>query len=93
MEGTGEITDESIPTLRRMMEVTRGRILFNIDNKLDVDSLPGMVAIARDLGMANEVVVKQNLWNADRVGGSPSCGRTDGRRRPVHADYRRRRGA
>ena len=67
VEATGKVTEEGIPTLRRMMEVTRGRILFNIDNKLDIDSLPAMVAIARDLGMANEVVVKQNLWNANRV--------------------------
>jgi len=64
---TGAVTGEGIPTLRRTMEVTRGRILFNIDNKLDIGRLPGMVAIARELGMANEVVVKQNLWNADRV--------------------------
>lgn len=67
VEGTGEVSGESIPTLRRMMEVTRGRILFNIDNKLEFDKLPGMIAIARELGMAGEVVVKQNLWNADRV--------------------------
>lgn len=68
VEGTGKVTDEGIPTLREILEFTRGRILVNIDNKLAPQELTGMVAIARDLGMADQIVVKQNLFNADKVG-------------------------
>lgn len=67
VEGTGKATEEGIPTLRRMLEVTRGRILVNIDNKLAPEDLVGMVVVARELGMAGEIVVKQNLWSAEKV--------------------------
>lgn len=67
VEGTGQATGEGIPTLRDMLETTRGRILVNIDNKLEPKDLIGMIAVARSLGIANEVVVKQNLWNDARV--------------------------
>ncbi|RUV27621.1 glycerophosphodiester phosphodiesterase, partial [Mesorhizobium sp. M7A.F.Ca.MR.148.00.0.0] len=42
-------------------------ILINLDNKLEVGDLPGMIAVARDLGMAEQVIVKENLWNQDRI--------------------------
>ncbi|RWK54493.1 glycerophosphodiester phosphodiesterase family protein [Mesorhizobium sp.] len=67
IEGTGAVTDEPISTLREMLMATRDRILVNIDNKLDVDSLAGMIAVARDLGMAEQVIVKENLWNPARI--------------------------
>ncbi|TJW17668.1 MAG: glycerophosphodiester phosphodiesterase family protein [Mesorhizobium sp.] len=67
VEGTGAVTDETVSTLREMLTATRGRILINIDNKLDVESLAGMIAVARDLGMADQVIVKENLWNAERI--------------------------
>jgi glycerophosphoryl diester phosphodiesterase len=67
VEGTGAVTDETVSTLREMLTTTRDRILINIDNKLDVESLAGMIAVARDLGMAEQVIVKENLWNADRI--------------------------
>jgi glycerophosphoryl diester phosphodiesterase len=50
-----------------MLTATRDRILINLDNKLDVEDLLGMIAVARDLGMAEQVIVKENLWNAQRI--------------------------
>lgn len=67
IEGTGAVTGETVSTLREMLMTTRDRILINLDNKLDTESLVGMVAVARDLGMADQVIVKENLWNAERI--------------------------
>ncbi len=67
VEGTGVATDEMVSTLREMLAATRDRILINLDNKLDVGDLTGMIAVARDLGMAEQVIVKENLWNAARI--------------------------
>jgi glycerophosphoryl diester phosphodiesterase len=67
VEGTGAVTDELVPTLRDVLAVTRDRIFVNIDNKLDLTDLPGIVAVARDLGMADQLVVKQNLWSSEKV--------------------------
>jgi glycerophosphoryl diester phosphodiesterase len=67
IEGTGIATGEGIPTLREILEFTRDRILVNIDNKLAPSELAGMVAIARELGMADQIIVKQNLWSDGKV--------------------------
>ncbi|GLS33394.1 glycerophosphoryl diester phosphodiesterase [Mesorhizobium albiziae] len=67
VEGNGRVTDERVPTLREMLAFTRGKVLVNIDNKLEIEDLTGMVAVARDLGMAEEVVIKQNLWSAEKI--------------------------
>ncbi|MCO5072460.1 MAG: glycerophosphodiester phosphodiesterase family protein [Rhizobiaceae bacterium] len=67
VEGTGKVTNEGVPTLQDMLEIARGRILVNIDNKLDADALGGMVEIARRIGVADQIVVKQNLWNGERI--------------------------
>lgn len=67
VEGTGEVSSEPVPTLREMLGVTKGKILVNLDNKLETTDLADMVAIARDMGMEEQVVVKANLWDAERV--------------------------
>lgn len=67
VEGTGVVTRETVPTLREMLIATRDRILINLDNKLEVGDLSGMIAEARDLGMAEQVIVKENLWNQNRI--------------------------
>lgn len=67
IEGTGAVTSEPVLTLREMLLTTRDRILINLDNKLEVTDLPGMIAVARDLGMADQVIVKENLWNQARI--------------------------
>ena len=65
--GTGVATEESIPTLREMLVVTRDRIFINIDNKLDIEALPAIVAVAREMGMADQIVIKRNLWSAEKI--------------------------
>lgn len=67
VEGTGTVTSETVSTLREMLMATRDRILINLDNKLEIGDLPGMIAVARDLGMADQVIVKENLWNQGRI--------------------------
>ncbi|TPK90802.1 glycerophosphodiester phosphodiesterase family protein [Mesorhizobium sp. B2-4-17] len=67
VEGTRAVTDERVSTLREMLLATRDRILINLHNKLEVGDLPGMIAVAQDLGMADQVIVKENLWNQSRI--------------------------
>lgn len=67
IEASGEITDETVPTFHDMLVVAKGRIMINVDNKLGVENLPEIVAVARDLGVERQVVIKQNLWNPDKV--------------------------
>lgn len=67
VEGTDVATAETVPTLAGMLAVTRDRIFVNIDNKLAIGELPGIVAVARGMAMADQLVVKQNLWNAERI--------------------------
>ncbi|RUX01022.1 glycerophosphodiester phosphodiesterase family protein, partial [Mesorhizobium sp. M8A.F.Ca.ET.023.01.1.1] len=67
IEGTHAVTNETVSTLREMLMTTRDRILINLNNKLEVGDLPGMIAVARDLGMAEQVIVKENLWNQNRI--------------------------
>ncbi|TWG95408.1 glycerophosphoryl diester phosphodiesterase [Mesorhizobium sp. J18] len=67
VEGTGQVTQETVPTLAGMLEHTKGRILVNIDNKLGMEDLVGIAAVARESGVESEVVIKQNLWNAEKV--------------------------
>ncbi|TJV22985.1 MAG: glycerophosphodiester phosphodiesterase family protein [Mesorhizobium sp.] len=67
VEGTGAVTGETVSTLREMLKATRDRILINLDNKLEGGDLSGMIAVARDLGMAEQVIVKENLWNQNRI--------------------------
>lgn len=67
VEGRAMATAESVPTLREFLAAARDRILVNIDNKLAFPELSGMVALARELGMAGQVVIKQNLWSEKKV--------------------------
>ncbi|AZO69864.1 MULTISPECIES: glycerophosphodiester phosphodiesterase family protein [unclassified Mesorhizobium] len=67
IEGTGAVTNEAVSTLREMLLTTKDRIIINLDNKLEVTDLPAMIAVARELGMADQVIVKENLWNRQRI--------------------------
>jgi glycerophosphoryl diester phosphodiesterase len=67
IEGTGAATAEPVPSLREFLAAVKDRILVNIDNKLSLADLPAMVAIARDMGMADQIVVKENLWSNRRI--------------------------
>ncbi|RFC67274.1 MULTISPECIES: glycerophosphodiester phosphodiesterase family protein [Mesorhizobium] len=64
---TGRVRNERVPTLKAILSAARDRVLVNIDNKLDFDELEGIVAEARSLGMEEQLIVKQNLWNAAKV--------------------------
>ena len=66
-EATRAVTDESIPTLEEALATTRDQILVNIDNKLDPDALPDIAEQARAMGMAGQILMKQNVWNASRI--------------------------
>lgn len=63
----GPATDEGIPTLRQALQAARGKILINIDNKLELSDLAGMVAVAAELGVERQLVLKQNLWSEAKV--------------------------
>lgn len=63
----GAATGESIPTLRTALAAAKDRLVVNIDNKLELRDLAGMVAVARELGMEDQLVIKQNLWNEAKV--------------------------
>lgn len=67
IEATGQATAETMPTLQEMLEAAREKILVNIDNKLEPAELEGIVALARGMGMADHLVVKQALWNDRRI--------------------------
>jgi glycerophosphoryl diester phosphodiesterase len=67
VEGTGAATAEAVSTLSEFLAAAKDRILVNIDNKLALSDLPAMIAVARGMGMAGQIVVKENLWNARRI--------------------------
>lgn len=67
VEGARAETLERVPTLSEALATARGRVLVNIDNKLQAADLIGMMAVAESLDMANQVIVKQNLWNRQKV--------------------------
>ncbi|KQS65225.1 glycerophosphodiester phosphodiesterase [Rhizobium sp. Leaf371] len=67
VEADGRATEETVPTLEEALLATRGRILVNIDNKLTPDILPEVAMLARKLGMAEQILVKENLWNDKRI--------------------------
>ncbi|HTV69399.1 MAG TPA: glycerophosphodiester phosphodiesterase family protein, partial [Rhizobiaceae bacterium] len=67
VEGTGEVTAETVPTLTEMLAVTRDKIFVNVDNKLGIEELPAIAAIAREAGAADQIVIKQNLWNVEKL--------------------------
>jgi len=58
VEGTGAVTGEGVPTLQAFLEAAKGRIMVNLDSKLGVESLAAMTAMARELGMSEQIVAK-----------------------------------
>lgn len=67
VEGSAIATGETVPTLAEMLEVARGRILVNVDNKLGPDHIAGILDVARRLGMEGQVILKENVWSASRL--------------------------
>lgn len=67
VEGSRRVTDEHVFTLEEAMLHARGRILINIDNKLEPEALVEVADLARSLGMADGVLLKLAVWNAERL--------------------------
>ncbi|MDQ0321569.1 glycerophosphoryl diester phosphodiesterase [Pararhizobium capsulatum DSM 1112] len=67
VEGSGAVSDEIVPTLSEMFAVAKDQILVNIDNKLGPEILPDVAAEARAIGVAHQIVMKENLWSAKRI--------------------------
>lgn len=67
VEGTGILTDEVVPTLAEMLAHARGRIIINIDNKLEPEDLVEIVDTARREGMADGILIKTAIWNDERL--------------------------
>lgn len=67
VEGTGVVTDEVVPTLAEMLAHARGRIIINIDNKLEPEDLVEIVDTARREGMADGILIKTAIWNDERL--------------------------
>lgn len=57
------LTEERVPTLREALILTRGRILLNLDLKADVYS--DSIALARELGVENQVLTKLPVLPGD----------------------------
>lgn len=67
VEGSRIVTNEAVPTLAEMLAHAKGRVLVNIDNKLEPEDLPEMVEIARRLGNADGILIKTPIWNDERL--------------------------
>ncbi len=67
IEGTGIMTDEVVPTLAEMLEVARGQVLVNVDNKIGPEAIPRIAATVRAAGMQGQVIVKENIWSEARL--------------------------
>lgn len=67
VEKSKTATAETVPALTEMLTLAKGRILVNIDNKLEPEVLAEIATEARRLGMAGGILVKTAVWNAARI--------------------------
>ncbi|MEO1020311.1 MAG: glycerophosphodiester phosphodiesterase family protein [Pseudomonadota bacterium] len=67
VEGTGEETNETVPTLREAYAAIDGRILMNVDIKIDVGALVNVMRIAREMGVDRQIVVKAPTGTTKQV--------------------------
>lgn len=67
VEGQRRPTEEHVFTLEEAMLHARGRIMINIDNKIEPEALVEVADIARNLGMPDGVLLKLAVWDADRL--------------------------
>jgi glycerophosphoryl diester phosphodiesterase len=67
IEGTGEETEEVVPTLEEAYEAIRGRVLMNVDIKLGVEELVNMMQIARHMGVDEQIVIKNRTGTPEQV--------------------------
>ncbi|MEL7039259.1 MAG: glycerophosphodiester phosphodiesterase family protein [Cyanobacteria bacterium J06592_8] len=67
IEDTGEVTSEKIPTLEEALEAVDGEILFNVDIKLPVEELVNVMNIAREMGVDEQIVIKNPVNNDEQL--------------------------
>jgi glycerophosphoryl diester phosphodiesterase len=67
VEGQRRLTDETVFTLEDAMRHAKGRILINIDNKLEPEALVEVADLAQRLEMADGILLKMAVWNAERL--------------------------
>ena len=67
IEGTGEETAEVVPTLEEAFKAIDGRILMNVDIKLGVEELANVMRIAADMGVADQLVIKNGTGTPDEI--------------------------
>ncbi|NES04493.1 MAG: DUF839 domain-containing protein [Okeania sp. SIO2F4] len=66
IEDTGEVTSEKIPTLEEAFAAVDGEIMFNVDIKLPVQELVNVMNIARDMGVDEQIVIKNPVNNEEQ---------------------------
>ena len=69
IEDTGEVTSEKIPTLEQAFAAVDGEIMLNIDIKLPVQELVNVMNIARDMGVDEQIVIKNAVNNEEQLEG------------------------
>ncbi len=67
VEGTGETTAETVPTLEEAYDAIRGRILMNVDIKLGVEELAEVIEIAHDMGVDRQIVTKNRTGTSAEI--------------------------
>lgn len=67
IEDTGEVTSEKIPTLEEAFVAIDGEIMMNVDIKLPVEELVNVMNIARELGVDDQIVIKNPVNNEEQL--------------------------
>ncbi|UOM35734.1 glycerophosphodiester phosphodiesterase family protein [Acuticoccus sp. I52.16.1] len=64
---TGAPLDETVPTLAEFLAASEGRMMLNLDMKLDLDDYVAVLQQVEDAGMMEYVVVKEELYSTDDI--------------------------
>ncbi|THV23829.1 glycerophosphodiester phosphodiesterase family protein [Peteryoungia ipomoeae] len=67
IEDTRRETGEQVFTLEEALLHARGRVMINIDNKLEPEALVEIADLATRLGMTDAILLKMPVWNAERL--------------------------
>ncbi|WAJ29770.1 glycerophosphodiester phosphodiesterase family protein [Antarcticirhabdus aurantiaca] len=78
VEGTGEVTGERVPTLRELLSAAKDRVMVNLDSKLGIENLTAMIAMARELGMADQIVSKAYVDTPEKLAAALEVHRATG---------------
>ncbi|MCQ1060885.1 glycerophosphodiester phosphodiesterase family protein [Photobacterium sp. ZSDE20] len=63
IDGNGNITDETIPTLESVYELTKDKILINLDNKVGNSRYPDMFNMAIAFGVDHQILASVRMAN------------------------------